>query len=428
MRKSLYVVVLMALVAVATGCRRDAVYAEEGSVRLEFSEEVVSFDTVFTTMGTTTHVVKVYNRSGHDIELSSITLLHGRQSRFRLNVDGDTSMVARRVELQSGDSLHIFVQACIDPNDSVSPFLCTDSIMFSNGQVLPLEAYGRNAIYHRLKPEDTTWFTVIDCAAWRSDRPHVFLDPAAVLEGNTLTLSPGDELYFATGAMLVIDSAASLVAVGTSAQPILFSSVRHDPWYRSLPGQWQTVWFYNYSTGNVMSHCVVENAEGGVRCYPGSALRVSNSVVRNCSDAGIIGQGAAIEGDTLLVYDCPSSLVLIAGGSYSFNRCTLAHYWNYSMRDTTGVIVSNYYPVEGGYVAGDLVRADFSDCIIYGTRAAGEVSLNALEGFGFNYSFFNSLVRGSNWDEDPMFVDPANDDYHLQEGSPAEGIGYSFEL
>lgn len=418
---------LAVAVVVATGCRRDAVYADESSVKLEFSEEKVTFDTVFAAMGTTTRVVKVYNRTQHDIELASVTLVHGRASRFRLNVDGDTSMVARHVELQAGDSLHIFIQANINPNESNAPFLRTDSIVFSNGQYLPLEAYGRNAVYHRLKPGDTTWYVPIDCANFRHDRPHVFLDPAAVLEGNTLTLLPGDELYFAAGAMLVIDSAATLKAEGAADEPILFSSVRHDPWYRSLPGQWQTVWFYNFSTGNVMRHCVVENAVGGVRCYPGAELKVSNTVVRNCSDAGIIGQGSAIDGDTLLVYDCLSSLVLIGGGNYDFRHCTLAHYWNYSSRDTTGVIISNYYPVQGGYVAGDLDSAHFSKCIIYGTRGSGEVSLNAIEGFVFKYRFDTCLVRGSNWDEDPLFVDPGSDDYHLQEGSPASGIGYVFD-
>lgn len=438
MRKFLHIVVLVVMVAAVTGCRKDAVYADESSVRLEFSEEKVTFDTVFAAMGTTTRMVKVYNRSQHDIELASVTLVHGRASRFRLNVDGDTSMVARRVELQAGDSMHIYVQAHIRPNDDNSPFVVTDSILFSNGQVLPLEAYGRNAVYHKLKPGAATWYDTIACSAFRHDRPHVFLSPAAVLADSVLTLLPGDELYFANGAMLVIDSAARLNAVGTADQPILFTSLRHDPWYRSLPGQWQTVWFYNFSTGNVMDHCVVENAMDGIRCFPGAELTISNTVIRNMSDAAIVGQGvsivgdnvtsaaAKVVGDNLLVYDCLSSLVLIAGGDYAFNRCTLAHYWNYTTRDTTGVIIANYYPMQGGYVAGDLVRADFTSCIIYGTRA-NEVSLNDLDGFAFNASFTNCLVRGSNEDVDPMFVNPSEDDYHLQDGSPAAGIGYNFD-
>lgn len=428
MRRLLVIVTFALLLPLCTvSCRRDTVYADEQSVRLEFSEEKVTFDTVFATMGTTTRMVRVYNRSQHDIELSAVTLKHGRASRFRLNVDGDTSLTAQHVELQAGDSLHIFIQACIDPNESNAPFLRTDSIMFSNGQVLPLEAYGRNAIYHRLKPGATTWYDSIDCAGFRHDRPHVFLAPAAVLEGNTLTLLPGDELYFAAGAMLVIDSAARLMAEGTADEPILFSSVRHDPWYRSLPGQWQTVWFYNFSQGNVMRHCVVENAVGGLRCYPGSTLAVSNTVVRNCSDAGIIGQDATIKADTLLVYDCLSTLVLIGGGDYRFNRSTMANYWSYASRDTTGVIISNYYPVSATELyADDMVRARFTDCIIYGNRPR-EVSIGKIEGFLMDTSFVHSIVRGGAWDVDPLFMDVENDDYRLMDASPATGIGYPFD-
>ena len=404
-------------------------YADEREVRLEFSTDALSFDTVFSTMGTATRVLTVYNRSERDVELGSVTLLHGRASRFRLNVDGDTSLVARQVELLAGDSLLVFVQACIDPADVQSPFVRTDSIVFSNGQFLRLEAWGRDAVYHRRLPTDTAWFTEVDCAAFRHDRPHVFLDPAAVLDGNTLTLLPGDELYFADGALLVVDSNATLVARGTAAQPVLFSSLRREEWYRQLPGQWQTLWFYNCSTGNVIDHAVVENGTGGLRCYPGAALTVSNTVVRHMSDAGIIGQHATIRGSNLLVYDCYSSMALLAGGDYSFSRCTLADYWNYvgRNRDTASVIVSNYYPVEGGYVGGDMQRADFEDCIIWGNRSKGEVATGALEGFGFNCRFVHSLVRGGEWSEDPQFADPARHDYRLREGSPAAGIGYNFD-
>ena len=441
MMRRLRVIVLFAMLLPIgiVSCTRDN-YADERSVRLEFSDDVVCFDTVFATLGTATRQVRVYNRTATDIELSTVTLKHGRQSRFRLNVDGDTSLVARRVELQAGDSLFIFIQANIDPNNEAEPFLRTDSILFGNGQVLKLEAYGRNAVYHRLKPTDTTWFVPIDCAAWRHDRPHVFLDPAAVLDGNTLTLLPGDKHYFADrertlpgggkmNTMLIIDSNATLVAQGTAAQPVLFTSLRHEPWYDSLPGQWQTVWFYNYSTGNVMDYCVVENGEGGIRCYPGSQLTVSNTVVRSMSDAGIIGQHATIEGSNLLVYDCFCAMTLIAGGNYRFNRCTFADYWNYigQTRDTAAVIVSNYYPVDGvGYVAGDLERADFTDCIVYGTWSRGEMAKNPMDGFTFNCNVVHSIVRGGDWDEDPQFVDPARNNYRLKSGSPAAGIGYQF--
>lgn len=431
MRKLLAIAVLLSLLPLAVVSCADEGYADERSVKLDFSTDTLSFDTVFTTVGTVTQQVRVYNRTSSDIELASVTLKHGRQSRFRLNVDGDTSMVARHIELQAGDSLFIFVQANIDPNNESEPFIRTDSIVFSNGQYLPLAAWGRNAVYHRIPAgDDTSWFCRIDCAAFHdADRPHVFLDPAAVLDGNTLTLLPGDELHFADGAMLIIDSNATLIARGSAEQPVLFTSLRHDPWYRSMPGQWQTVWFYNYSTGNVIDHAVVENATGGLRCYPGSQLTVSNTVVRNCSDAGIIGQDATVNGRNLLVYDCFSPVVLIGGGSYSFDACTFADYWNYRdhTRDTAAVVISNYYLLSPSVAYAADLSASFNDCIVYGTWTRGEVAVTQLEGYAMDTLFTHSLVRGGAWDEDPLFTDPYNDDYTLQPGSPATGIGYDFD-
>ena len=430
MRRLLAILVVSTILPLCTmSCVKDG-YADEKSVRLEFSADTVCFDTVFTTVGTITQQVKVYNRSTSDIELSAITLKQGRQSRFRINVDGDTAMVARHVELQAGDSLFIFVQANINPNDDAEPFICTDSILFSNGQYLPLAAWGRNAVYHRIAADDdSSWFCRIDCVSWRHDRPHVFLDPAAVLDGNTLILLPGDELHFADDAMIIIDSNASLVANGTADQPILFTSLCHDPWYRNMPGQWQTVWFYNYSVGNVVNHAVVENAEGGLRCYPGSQLAVSNTIIRNCSDAGIIGQDATITGNNLLVYDCFSSMVLIGGGNYGFSSSTFADYWNYRdhSRDTAAVIVSNYFLLSPTEAYANHMRAVFNNCIVYGSWARGEVAVTQVEGYDMDAQFVHSIVRGGTWDEDPMFTDPSADDYTLQDGSPAEGIGYSFE-
>ena len=145
--------------------------------------------------------MKVYNRSGKDVLIGNITLAGGSGSRFRLNVDGDTSMVARNVEILAGDSIFIFIQANLRADTTHAPFIVEDAVLFSNGQRLPVSAWGRNAVFHRLKPSDTTWYSVIDCANWDHSRPHVIIGAAAVLDGNTLTLTPGDQLYFANDAM-----------------------------------------------------------------------------------------------------------------------------------------------------------------------------------------------------------------------------------
>ena len=77
-------------------------------------------------------------------------------------------------------------------------------------------------------------------------------------------------------------------------------------------------------------------------------------------------------------------------------------------------------------MAGDLERADFTDCIIYGTWSRGEMAASAVDGVAFNCNVVHSIVRGGAWDEDPQFVDPARNNYRLKNGSPAAGIGYQF--
>lgn len=425
MKRILYILLLSVTPWFSLSCEKENFVSDEGGVKLEFSVDTLTFDTVFTTIGTTTRMVTVYNRSDDNLRLSAVTLDGGYHSRFRLNVDGDTSMVARNVEIESGDSIFIFVQANINPNDATTPFLVEDAICFSNGQRLPLTAYGRNAIYH-IPPADSAWLRIAS-ETWTVGKPHVIVGNLLVSENCTLRMTAGTEVYFADGAMLIVDSAARLVVQGSADEPVLFTSLRHDGWYKFLPGQWQTIWFYNYSTGNVIDHAVIENGTGGLRGYPGSQLTVTNTVLRNMSDCGIIGQGATITGRNLLVYDCLCDLTVLIGGSYDFRRCTFANYWNYTARKIENVVLSNCMNTASGVVGGHLVQADFTDCIIWGSYMRGEVLLSAIDGYSMNYRFTHSIVRGGEWNEDPLFTNPSEDDYTLQEGSPAIGIGYNFD-
>ena len=94
------------LLAMMTSCKKDETYATE-LAQLEFSCDTMAFDTVFTQMGTTTRQFKVYNRGSEAVEFDAVTLAGSYNSRFRLNVDGDTSMVARNVTVAAGDSIFV---------------------------------------------------------------------------------------------------------------------------------------------------------------------------------------------------------------------------------------------------------------------------------------------------------------------------------
>ncbi len=427
MKRLWYILLLAVAPWFSLSCEKEN-YVGENEVKLEFSVDTVAFDTLFTTIGSTTRQVKVYNRSNRDVVIGSITLADGRQSPFRLNVDGDTSMVARNVEIMAGDSIFIFIQANLR-YDTIHtlPFVVSDAIVFSNGQRLPVSAWGRNAVYHRAPAG--SWVHVIDCDNWDHTRPHVFLDTAAIDSTFTLTLNAGEELYFANDAMLLVWRDGRLVVNGTADNPVVFTSLRHDGWYSFLPGQWSCVLFYNGSTGNVIDHAVVENGTGGLRAMYGAEVTVNNTVVRNMSDCGLIGQGATLTGSNLLVYDCMTSFLVMDGGNYSFTGCTFADYWRYSTRSLQSVVLTNYILNSDGSVAstGDLVAANFTDCIIYGNYGEGEYLVAGVEGVLLNDSIVNCLIKGGAWDEDPQFVDVDNDDYHLSDGSPAAGIGYQYD-
>ena len=56
---------------------------------LTFSVDTIVFDTVFTTVGSTTKQFKIYNPSSKSIQIDEIELMGGDQSPFRLNVDGE---------------------------------------------------------------------------------------------------------------------------------------------------------------------------------------------------------------------------------------------------------------------------------------------------------------------------------------------------
>lgn len=436
------------MLLLVTGCDKEETW-DTGLQGIEFSCERVDFDTVFVHTGTTTRQLKIYNRGNSDVRIDAIRLQKGCESRFRLNVDGDTSLTARRVEIAAGDSIFVFVQATIDPNSASALFVETDTMLLSSGgeqRRLPLQACGRNAVYHLpdhvLQASDGTYptdlfgnryhYSVIDCDNWRHDLPHVVVGYAVVDAQCTLSLTAGDELYFYNDAVLWVYDSATLHVEGSASQPVRFTSMRHDGWYDFLPGQWGYIWLSSGSHDNVVRHALIENGTVGILADTNvggnPTLTLEHCVVRNESMAGIIGQTAYLVGSDLLVHTCgTATLALQYGGRYELDHCTLADYWTYSSRNNASVIVNNHMSYNGIDYLYPLPLARFSNSIIYGSRASGELILDLDDRVEAHVEIENTVVRGGDWDVDPRFVDIENDDYRLAEGSPAVGLGCRFD-
>jgi hypothetical protein len=335
----------------------------------------------------------------------------------------------------------------INPNLLSEPFLVEDAVVFSiagKGKTeLPLMAYGRNAIYHVpnksiMIGDELCHYSVVNCSGWDNSKPHVVLGYAVVDEDSVLNLTSGAELYFSNDACLWVYAGGTLNVDATVDNPAVFTSLRRDGHYDALPGQWQGIWLSAGSKDNYIKGAVIENAVVGllvdtvVNANP--TLTILDTKVRNMTVAGIYGQGARIDGENLLVTNCgTATLALTLGGDYRFGNSTMANYWNYTSRRSPSVVMSNWYEdINGQIQLRPLTRAEFDNCIIYGSMD-DELVMNRNDMAAFNCRFNNCLVRTrTEWlymfnntilNEDPLFKSVDEGDYQLDIHSPAVNKG-----
>ena len=118
---------LLAFVFLAN-CKKEVITTDP-SAQLEFSSDSITFDTVFTTLGSTTQILRVYNRNENAIRISEIWL-DNSDSQFRINVDGIAEGPFKDIEILGNDSIFIFIEVTVDPNDENSPFVLLENLNF----------------------------------------------------------------------------------------------------------------------------------------------------------------------------------------------------------------------------------------------------------------------------------------------------------
>ncbi|MEO8190422.1 MAG: right-handed parallel beta-helix repeat-containing protein, partial [Acidobacteriota bacterium] len=111
-----------------------------------------------------------------------------------------------------------------------------------------------------------------------------------------LTIQPGVTVKFNANATLYIgyNPSGGLQAVGTAAQPILFTANTATP----TPGYWRGIWLWTYAAATsqiayaTVSYGGVSNNNGGININ-GSSPTVSNVTVQNNIHSGITVTGGA---------------------------------------------------------------------------------------------------------------------------------------
>ncbi len=359
---------------------------------LRFSLDTVYFDTVFTSLGTATRELRVINPNPGWIKVDRIGTSQSGSSSFRLNIDGVSGNLREDVEIAPGDSIFIFVDVIIDPNNTDNPIAVNDSIIFdyhSKQQDVNLLAWGQDI--NLINGEE------IATETWSGTKPYVVYNSMMVDTSHILTIEKGVRVLFHRGSTMFV--AGTLIVNGTVEEPVLFSSDRFEGIYDDIPGQWGGIYFLYGSGSSSIDYAVIKNSVSAIHLGnlgsedQAPSLEISNSLIMHNTVSGISSLGASLIAENCVITHCGYfSLYLAMGGSYSFLHCTIHNYWDYSATINPGVLISDYFEYNDSIYSTPLLEASFINSVISGSLK-NEIGLDPLIGESINCSFIKCLLR-----------------------------------
>lgn len=419
------------------------------SAQLEFSEDTLTFDTVFSSIGSSTRLFKVFNTHSRPITISSIKLAGGPSSNFRMNVDGIAGTEFSDIEIAANDSLYIFAEVTVDPGNVDNPFLITDSVLFvtnGNSQRVILAAYGQDAHFYE--------FDEICNETWTNDKPYVILGSILVDTNCTLTIQEGVRIFMHADANIFV--AGTIRIEGTADSVVTFEGDRLEPFFDDLPGQWGNIVILRGSTNNLIRHAWISEATSAVVIGSSTSsdladfnasnlpdITLEQVEIRNCRENGVFSFYSDVTAENTLVYNCgQNNLALLFGGTHTFTHCTFANYGAAGLDHKLPIFKMTNYAVQNQTTV--FVRpADIQvrNSIIFGNiptdndPMAGELEVDTVVApTQFDYLFENCLLK-TNFDlsqpefmscisnAEPLFLDVSEDDYALESNSPAAAAG-----
>ncbi len=394
-------------------------YATNPAYRLSFSTDTLAFDTVFSTVGSTTKQLMIYNKNDEPLNIESILLASGETTGFRINVDGRKGSTFNNVSILEQDSMYVFVEVTVNPNNGNQPLLVQDSILFQvngNRQSVLLEAYGQDVhLYKGGKTfdRDTTL---------PANKPYLIYDSLTVSKGAKVTIAPGATFYMHNKANWIIHGA--IEAVGTVEQPILFRGDRLDDIlentlsYDNTPGQWGGIFIKSDSYENRLESVIIRSGTSGLTCELSTPdqpkLTILNSRITNMSENLLSAINCDITAVNSEFTNAGGSVMTLIGGQYEFTHCTIANYMSLTQRDggsETTLPSKTLYLLNNATVNKSgpypITKAHFYNCIIDGSFTAtdnfqnnGEISISsgeeltrANETEDFDYLFDHCLLK-----------------------------------
>ncbi|MBI1838269.1 MAG: right-handed parallel beta-helix repeat-containing protein [Flavobacteriia bacterium] len=432
-----------------TSCKKIKGFSTDN---LNFSIDTVVFDTVFTTIGSTTKNFKIYNPSNKKLKIDEIQLMGGSDSPFKINVDGLTGTVMNNLTIEGKDSLFVFVEVTLKVNNATNPLIVEDSIRFrSNGkdQYIQLAVWGQDMYYHYSDLEKGIYDFNND-TTWPNDKPHVIYGAAVVDSAKSLTILPDTKIYLHKNAFLFVYK-GSLDIQGTKGHEVEFRGDRLESEFKDLAGQYYGIYLHQAQSSTI-NYAIIHNATSGIHLNSedsgnsGYTLTISNSIISNSLSYGIwIFSGAKLKAENcLLAKNGAHSIFMYGGGAFNLNHCDVLGY-GVQANQTPALAINNYYldNSTGNTIVMPISEGKIRNCVFYGNQSS-EIKFDTLNpnndpnylNFDFKNALFKKNVIGSDtfygsgilWNQDPGFINIETNDFHFSSSSPLNNNGISTSL
>ncbi len=449
------VVILSALIVASVSCKKKIDFSSDNSLNITLSTDTITFDTVFTAIGSSTRTLMIYNNTDKNLKINTIRLAKGKSSCYSVNIDGESGTSFSDMEICAGDSLYTFIKVTIDPTDGNNPFFVEDRLIFNtngNESIVHLTAFGQDAKYIIGDKRFNDYYkykVIADSLAevhWTADTTYVVYGVALINSYGTLYIEPGTHVYFHNGSGLWSWSEGQLVVRGTASDPVVFQGDRLEAFYRDEPGQWDRIWLMEAreNHGHSISHAIIRNGYIGVQLERFlkdnlAPAFIGNTIIENHTGMGIYANCYSLGASNFVVANCGNvGIHLTGGGSYLFNHGTVANFWNSSTRNTPTLYFSNIYqnPTDGNAYAYPF-EFEMNNSIMYGSLENEFLTeFYSAPDLDTAYVFNNCLLRTKRWNEDlfkncklnedPKLKNYSSFDYHLDTLSPAISLGDPF--
>jgi hypothetical protein len=399
-------VTTLALIISIAGCYEEEFTTDPGD-GLVFSTDTLSFDTVLTEVSTVTRYFKVYNPHDRFIRIETVEIIGPGAAFFRLNVDGSSGDVIRDIQINPNDSIYVFVESTIDPDQpaSVSPFVIEADVRFTVNTQEPqvkLIAWGQNANYIP-GPDNPNRILILTCdlgtVTWDDPRPYVIYG-TLLIDSCKLILPPGARLYIHGGiannelgiyneGLIYALPNGQLEVSGTVENPVIIRDDRIEP---DHDGEWAGIRLGPSSGPHTFSHMRMSSALVGIYADSASTVSVDHSSIAFTAGPGIYARHATATITNSLFHDNGSqAIALTFGGTYKVDYCTIANYGN----TTEGLLLNNFYCTDPLCSEGALtnpLHARVNNCIVVGSSTD---ELWMIDATMPSSGFFDVLINNS---------------------------------